>query len=181
MIEASIPRYLSPSSVTLEPLDAVLSTELVISNDGFFPPVPLAAFVQRHKGQSAFAVEERLRVLRWAVQQVNAELAEQVCAWLRAGFYTLQAVPQLEFDQANPANTATPEPIQTLVNAYFEAVFAKASANLREEYSLTAITQMAEPRASLMLEASQTEHLRYRQAIYYLTGKAGQAACVELI
>lgn len=181
MTETSIPSYLNPSSVTLAPLDAVLSAELVISNDNFFPPVPLAAFVQRHKGQSAFAVEERLRVLRWAVQQVNAELAEQVCTWMQAGFYTLQAVPQLEFDQTVNPTTQTAEPLQTLVNAYFEAVFAKASAGLREEYSLTAITQFAEPRASLMLEASQTEHLRYRQAIYYLTGKAGQAAYVELI
>lgn len=173
---STLPAYLQPLSVSVQPLsDAEAAGDIQITNNGFFPPIRLLDFVEEKKGKSAFSPAERLRVLRWAVQEVNDDLQDQYCIWSRRGYETLADIKQDYVDVVDGKE------LGVLVNAYHEAVFAYAAMILNKDYAGTAVTRYAEPRAGLMQEGASNEQLRYRQAIYRLTGKEGRAAFVELL
>lgn len=128
-----------------------------VANDGFAPEIEAGDFETKYQLDQSYSSARREACLAEAMQVVNSELAELVCAWLRTGYLSLAAVPSAEINGES-----------VLVASYRLAVYCKAMQLLTSRYRSTDTKDYAVPKATAYEEAAaywQGEYLRHLRVL----------------
>jgi hypothetical protein len=116
-----------------------------------------AGFEAQYQLDQSYSSARREACLVEAMQVVNSELTEPVCAWVKAGYLSLVAVPSAEINGES-----------VVVASYRLAVYCKAMQLLTSRYRSTDTKDYAVPKAAVYEEAAaywQGQYLSHLRAL----------------